>query len=196
MALWAVPAEEVRPVPTGADAFEADGATEGRGCEVAAHGEAEQASQTEKRLAVGARLALGLLEGLVLVGTEVHDDRTRPSPLVSRALSIVEGARVIPSTVARPVMRSTRTKPGGAARFSISAPPLACYHPCALVRPVMLSARLTLALACLLVPARRRRLWACRQDAPAAALSPLARREGANEPKPVAGGVWVINRQR
>eukprot|EP00964_Phaeocystis_antarctica_P035793 scaffold20460_cov49-Phaeocystis_antarctica.AAC.2 len=31
----------------------------------------------------------------------------RPPPLVSRALSIVEGARVNPSTVTRPVMRST-----------------------------------------------------------------------------------------
>eukprot|EP00964_Phaeocystis_antarctica_P022072 scaffold12249_cov49-Phaeocystis_antarctica.AAC.1 len=49
---------------------------QGRGCEVAAQGEAEQASQTDQRLAVGARLAFGVLEGLALVGTDVHDDRT------------------------------------------------------------------------------------------------------------------------
>eukprot|EP00964_Phaeocystis_antarctica_P135216 scaffold99586_cov58-Phaeocystis_antarctica.AAC.1 len=49
---------------------------QGRGYEVAAHGEAEQARQTEQRLAVRARLAFGVLEGLVLVGTDAHDDRS------------------------------------------------------------------------------------------------------------------------
>eukprot|EP00964_Phaeocystis_antarctica_P015770 scaffold8721_cov80-Phaeocystis_antarctica.AAC.20 len=49
---------------------------QGGAYEVAAHGEAEQASQTEQRLAVGAHLAFGVLQGLVLVRTEVHDDRT------------------------------------------------------------------------------------------------------------------------
>ena len=42
---------------------------QGGGCEVAAHGEAEQASQSEQCLAVGAHLAFGVLEGLALIGT-------------------------------------------------------------------------------------------------------------------------------
>ena len=48
-----------------------------RGCRTR-RGRAEQASQTDKCLAVGLRLrlALGVPEGLVLVGTDVHDDRT------------------------------------------------------------------------------------------------------------------------
>eukprot|EP00964_Phaeocystis_antarctica_P161530 scaffold133422_cov81-Phaeocystis_antarctica.AAC.2 len=57
---------------------------QGGGCEVAAHGEAEQASQAEQRLAVGAHLALGVLEGLVLVGTDVHTTTAPARPWARR----------------------------------------------------------------------------------------------------------------
>eukprot|EP00964_Phaeocystis_antarctica_P022613 scaffold12567_cov55-Phaeocystis_antarctica.AAC.8 len=59
------------------------GRPRGGGCEVAAHGEAEQASQTEQRHAVGAHLAFGVLECLVLVGPDVHDDGTNSAVAVS-----------------------------------------------------------------------------------------------------------------
>ena len=52
---------------------------QGGAYEVAAHGEAEKASQTEQRLAVGAHSALGVLEGLVLVGTDVNSNGFAPS---------------------------------------------------------------------------------------------------------------------
>ena len=45
---------------------------------------AEQASQAEQRLAIGAGLAFGVLEGLVLVAPDVHDDRTNSAAAVLR----------------------------------------------------------------------------------------------------------------
>ena len=136
-------------MPTGAAALESDSTTDRGGGGVASlnrdslktrmdrveharlpHTERQSrlARPSSATLAVGAHLAFGVLEGLVLVGTDVHDDRTNsdrftprhvcsacevllvscqpgapPPPLVSDALSTRPVLRVIPTTMACPV---------------------------------------------------------------------------------------------
>ena len=59
-----------------------------RGC--AARGETEQASQSKQCLAVGAHLAFGVLEGLVLIGTTRLEHAAVPQ---ASAALILAGAR-------------------------------------------------------------------------------------------------------